>query len=123
MSQSDDLDQGKASNGVDLAARKCVPCEGGASPLTRAEAEKFLTDVPDWMLWPDASTISRSFKFADFKGAFSFVTKVAALAEEEGHHPDLLISWGRVEIELSTHAIGGLSENDFILAAKMDRIA
>jgi 4a-hydroxytetrahydrobiopterin dehydratase len=89
----------------------------------REEAEAFLKDIPEWMLWPDASTISRSFKFKNFKEAFAFATKVAALAEEEGHHPDLLISWGRVEIELSTHAINGLSENDFILAAKIDKLA
>ncbi|MBL8158115.1 4a-hydroxytetrahydrobiopterin dehydratase [bacterium] len=122
MNQSDDADRGKASNGVDLAAKKCVPCEGGAFPLTRDEAEKLLKDTPAWMLWPDASTISRSLKFKNFKDAFACATKIAALAEEEGHHPDLLISWGRVEIELSTHAIGGLSENDFILAAKIDKI-
>lgn len=107
---------------MDLAARKCVPCEGGALPLTRDAAERMLKDIAGWMLWPDGKTISRSFKFKDFAGAFEFATKVAALAEEEGHHPDLLVSWGRVEIELSTHAIGGLSENDFILAAKIDRI-
>lgn len=107
---------------MDLAAEKCVPCEGDAVPLTRDEAEQLRADIPEWMLWPDASTISRSFKFKDFKSAFAFAEKVAVLAEAEGHHPDLLISWGRVEIELSTHSIGGLSQNDFILAAKIDRI-
>ncbi len=122
MNISDDSQKGKASNGADLAEKKCVPCEGGAEPLTRAEAEKFLHEVKGWMLWPDGKTISKSLRFKDFAAAFAFATKVAAIAEEEGHHPDLLISWGRVEVELSTHSIGGLSENDFILAAKIDRI-
>lgn len=108
---------------MDLAAEKCVPCEGDVQPFSRGEAEKLQKDIPEWMLWPDASTISRSFKFKDFKSAFGFAEKIAQLAEHEGHHPDLLISWGRVEVELSTHAIGGLSQNDFILAAKIDKLA
>jgi 4a-hydroxytetrahydrobiopterin dehydratase len=112
----------KASNGVDLAGKKCVPCEGKTAPFTHAEAEGFMKLVSGWMLWPDGKTISKSFKFKDFAGAFAFATKIAAVAEEEGHHPDLLISWGRVEVELSTHSIGGLSENDFIMAAKVDMI-
>ncbi len=91
-------------------------------PLSRPEAEKLLGELSEWTLWPDASTISKSFKFKNFKEAFAFAAKVTDIAEEEGHHPDLSISWGRVEIELSTHAIGGLSENDFILAAKIDNI-
>lgn len=107
---------------MDLAEKKCVPCEGGTVPLARTEAETMLAQLTGWMLWPDGKTISKSIKFKDFKSAFAFATKVAVLAEEEGHHPDLLISWGRVEIELSTHSIGGLSENDFILAAKINAI-
>lgn len=105
-----------------LAEKKCVPCEGGTTPLTRAEAEKLMSQLKDWKLWPDGKTIAKSLKFKNFAEAFAFATKVATLAEEENHHPDLLISWGRVEIELSTHAIGGLSENDFILGAKIDLI-
>lgn len=107
---------------MNLADRRCVPCEGGMTPLTRTEAEAYLLKIPGWTLWPDGKTISQSFKFKNFKSAFDFAAQIAACAEEEGHHPDLLISWGRVEVELSTHAIGGLSENDFILAAKIDRI-
>ena len=86
------------------------------------DAEKLLQELDDWMLWPGAQAISKSFKFKDFKEAFDFAAKVAAIAEEEDHHPDLSISWGRVEVELSTHSIGGLSENDFIVAAKIDKI-
>lgn len=107
---------------MNLATQKCVPCEGDTAPLTRDEAERYLQQVSNWMLWPDGNTISKSFKFKNFKDAFTFAAKVADQAEEEGHHPDLLVSWGRVEVELSTHAIGGLSENDFILAAKIDKI-
>lgn len=123
MNTSDNSQKEKASNGVDLAEKRCVPCEGDAQPLTRDEAGQRLTKVHGWMLWPDGTTISRSFKFKNFANAFAFAAKVAAIAEEEGHHPDLLISWGRVEVELSTHSIGGLSENDFILAAKIDKIS
>jgi 4a-hydroxytetrahydrobiopterin dehydratase len=105
-----------------LAEKKCVPCEGDAIPLARDEAGKLIAQLKDWQLWPDGKTIAKSFAFKNFADAFAFASRVAAIAEEEGHHPDLLISWGRVEIELSTHAIGGLSENDFILAAKIDAI-
>jgi len=120
--QNSDGNKSGASNGVNLAGKKCIPCEGGVLPLTRSEAETMQKEVSGWTLWPDGKTISRSFRFKDFAAAFAFATKIAALAEEQGHHPDLLISWGRVEIELSTHSIGGLSENDFILAAKIDGI-
>ncbi|OHB19749.1 MAG: hypothetical protein A2854_03800 [Parcubacteria group bacterium RIFCSPHIGHO2_01_FULL_56_18] len=122
MNNGENSNKNSASNGVNLAEKKCVPCEGDAQPLTRDEAGRMLKDVLGWMLWPDGTTISKSFKFKNFSGAFAFATKVAAIAEEEGHHPDLLVSWGRVEIELSTHSIGGLSENDFIVAAKIDGI-
>jgi 4a-hydroxytetrahydrobiopterin dehydratase len=81
-----------------------------------------LKKLDGWTLWPDAKTISKSFTFKNFATAFAFAAKIADHAEAEGHHPDLLISWGRVEVELSTHSIGGLSENDFILAAKIDGI-
>src|SRR3989344_5916404 len=103
---------------MDLAEKKCVPCEGGTQPLTRDEAGQKLKEGHGWMLWPDGTTISRSFKFKDFAGAFAFATKIAAIAEEEGHHPDLLISWGRLEIELSTHSIGGVSGKDFFFGAE-----
>ena len=92
-------------------------------PLLKREAEEMLKQVPDWQLWPDGRTISREFSFKNFAHAFTFATKVAAIAEEEQHHPDLLVSWGKVGIELSTHAISGLSENDFIVAAKINQIA
>lgn len=105
-----------------LTQKHCVPCEGGTVPMFKPEAEEMMTQVPEWQLWPDGKMISREFTFKNFADAFAFATKVAAIAEEEQHHPDMLVGWGKVGIELSTHAIGGLSENDFILAAKIDAI-
>lgn len=105
---------------MDLKQKKCIPCEVGGPSLPVQEAERLLKEIHGWTLWPGARAISKEFKFPDFKTAFDFVAKVAAIAEEEGHHPDISLSWGRVEIELSTHAVEGLSENDFIVAAKID---
>ena len=107
---------------MDLIAKHCVPCEGDSVPLFQQDAENLMKQIPGWTLWPDGKMISRDFAFKNFADAFAFATKVAAIAEEEGHHPDLLISWGRVGVELSTHAIGGLSENDFIVAAKVNSL-
>lgn len=107
---------------MELAKKRCVPCEGGATPLPRGEAEALLAQLPDWELSPDGARITRRFSFADFAGAVAFANRVAAVAEQEGHHPDLHVSWGKVVVELSTHALGGLSENDFILAAKIDEL-
>jgi 4a-hydroxytetrahydrobiopterin dehydratase len=107
---------------MDLAAKKCIPCEGGVLPFNKKEAEKYINEVPGWVLSEDGRKITREFKFKDFKEAMKFVNVVADLAESEGHHPDIYIFWNRVKLELSTHAIGGLSENDFILAAKINTL-
>lgn len=108
---------------MDLSAKKCVPCEGGDPPLARIEVEKLLEEVPEWKLSEDGILkIERSFKFKDYKQALSFVNKVGEIAESEGHHPNISFTWGKVDITLWTHAVGGLSENDFILAAKIDKI-
>lgn len=104
-----------------LTNEKCVACEGGIPPLTRAEAEALRTEIAGWELWADATTISRQYTFKDFKEALAFVNKVGAIAEGDGHHPDIhLTEWNKVRIDLSTHAIHGLSRNDFIIAAKID---
>jgi 4a-hydroxytetrahydrobiopterin dehydratase len=104
-----------------LLKKKCVPCEGrGVKPLSRADAQDYTDEVFGWVLGDDAKKISKEFKFADFIGAVNFVNRVADLAEEEGHHPDIQIHYNKVKLELWTHAIGGLSENDFILAAKIN---
>ena len=105
---------------MDLLKKKCVPCEGGMPPLNRADAQDYLDEVPSWTLDKDAKRISKEFKFKDFIGATNFVERVADLAEMEGHHPDIHVYYNKVVLELSTHAIGGLTENDFILAAKID---
>nr|AQQ74989.1 hypothetical protein [uncultured bacterium] len=91
-------------------------------PLTIQEAGERMQELAGWTLSPDARKISKEFPFKDFADALAFANKAGAIAEEEQHHPDLTVKWGTVGIELSTHAIGGLSENDFILAAKIDRI-
>ena len=105
-----------------LSKRKCVPCEGNVPPLTEAEAEALNQELNEWTLVDGAALLAKSFRFPDFKQTMAFVNKVAELAEEQGHHPDMTVSYGGVTIELMTHAIGGLSENDFILAAKIDEI-
>jgi 4a-hydroxytetrahydrobiopterin dehydratase len=108
---------------TELARKKCVPCEGGVPPLTYDAANKLLAQLDkEWMVIDDAHLLTKHFSFKDFKETMHFVNKVADIAEEEGHHPDMTVTYGGVTIELMTHAIGGLSENDFILAAKIDEI-
>ncbi len=101
-----------------LAEMKSQPIKAGAAPLSRKEAEALLLQVPAWSL--NERELSREFKFKDFRGAMDFVNLVAGIANDEDHHPDILISYNRVRITLSTHKINGLSMNDFIVAAKTD---
>jgi 4a-hydroxytetrahydrobiopterin dehydratase len=106
-----------------LAARKCKPCEGGVPPLSADEVRANLAAVPDWQLTDDGKMIRRKYKFKDFVSALAFLGKVGDVAEAEQHHPDLHLTGYRfAAVELTTHAIGGLSENDFVLAAKIDRL-
>jgi 4a-hydroxytetrahydrobiopterin dehydratase len=105
-----------------LSAKTCVPCRGGVPPLTREKALEYATATPEWSLVEDGTRLVRRFEFADFRAAMEFVNRVADLAESEGHHPDIAIHWNKVELTLWTHKIGGLHENDFILAAKVDRL-
>ena len=106
----------------DLVQKKCVACEGFETPLNKVEAEVLMKQTPQWILSDDVKEISREFKFKNFAQALEFVNKVGAIAESEGHHPDIELGWGRVKISLTTHAIKGLSENDFIVAAKVDAL-
>jgi 4a-hydroxytetrahydrobiopterin dehydratase len=106
----------------ELAKKKCIPCEGNVPPLTADEAKEMMKELDGWALIDDMHLLAKSFHFKDFKQTMEFVNKVAAIAEEEGHHPDLTVGYDTVTIELMTHAIGGLSENDFIVAAKIDKI-
>lgn len=106
-----------------LSKKKCVPCEGGVKPLAEAEARKLLPELEqDWMLIDGGRMLARTFNFKDFVETMKFVNKIADIAEEEQHHPDLSIAYNVLSIELMTHAINGLSENDFILAAKIDEL-
>ena len=105
----------------DLTTKKCKPCTGGMPALGGQEAQRYMASVLGWELEEDKK-IKKEFRFKDFLGAMSFVNKVAALAENEGHHPSILILYNKVRITLSTHAVSGLSENDFIMAAKIDRL-
>jgi 4a-hydroxytetrahydrobiopterin dehydratase len=105
----------------DIKQKKCVPCEGGVKPLTLDEYGSFLrTELTDWAD-RDEKMIEKEYKFKNFKEALEFINRVGAIAESEGHHPDIYLhDWNKVKLTLSTHAIGGLSENDFILASKID---
>jgi 4a-hydroxytetrahydrobiopterin dehydratase len=106
---------------MELAEKRCVPCRGGVPPLNAEQIAKLQPQVPDWQP-VDNHHLSRSYKFPDFATALAFVNRVGAVAEQEGHHPDLYLSWGKVEIRIWTHKINGLTESDFILAAKIDRV-
>ena len=108
----------------DLSAKKCVPCEGGVPKYSLAEAEAQLASLPGWRLTHDGVRIRRDWKFKNFRDAIKFLNNVGAIAEREQHHPDLhLEGYRNAWVEIYTHAIGGLSENDFILAAKIDQVA
>jgi 4a-hydroxytetrahydrobiopterin dehydratase len=107
----------------DLVAKRCTPCEGGVPPLRREQAGGLLASVPGWELTEDGQRIRRKWLAKNFTAAIEFFNKVAAVAEAERHHPDLhLEGYRNVTVEIWTHAIDGLSENDFILAAKIDRL-
>lgn len=109
---------------TDLSKKHRIPCEGGTLPLTGDALTEYLHNTPEWKVTGDKKKkIAREFKFKDFKAAMAFVNKVAEIAEAEQHHPDIHIFYNLVRLELSTHAIGGLSENDFILAAKIDLLS
>ena len=106
-----------------LTEKKCVPCEGGAKPLTQEEAAVLHADIPSWTVSDDVRSIQKTFVLTTFVEVIAFVNKIADLAEEERHHPDLFIhDYKKLTITLSTHAIGGLSVNDFIVAAKIDTL-
>jgi len=104
----------------ELTQKVCKTCEGGTPPLTIKQAEEYLKQAPGWTI--EGKRITRKFTFKDFKETMIFVNKVADLAEQEGHHPDMEVSYGHAIINFTTRAINGLSENDFILAAKINKI-
>lgn len=103
----------------DLTQRRCTPCEGGTPKLAGEELQRYAVVLPSWTV-VDEHQIEKEYRFPDFAQALAFVNRLGAVAEAEGHHPDVFLAWGRVKVTLWTHAIDGLSENDFILAAKAD---
>jgi 4a-hydroxytetrahydrobiopterin dehydratase len=104
-----------------LADKQCVPCRGGVPPLRGNDLARLQKSVPDWTI-VNEHHLQREFRFRDFRQALDFVNRVGAIAEEQGHHPDILLAWGKVEITLWTHTIDGLTESDFIMAAKIDTL-
>jgi 4a-hydroxytetrahydrobiopterin dehydratase len=104
-----------------LADKECIPCKGGVPALKGAELQALQSEVPGWQV-VNEHHLHKLYKFPDFKKALEFVNRAGAIAEEQGHHPDLLLKWGKVEVTVITHKIDGLTESDFILAAKIDRV-
>lgn len=107
---------------MELTEKKCIPCEGGTPRLEGEAVKNYMKEISQGWYEVEGKKIRRKFKLTDFKENITFVNHIAELAEEEGHHPDLCIFWNILEVTIWTHAIGGLSENDFILAAKIDEM-
>lgn len=105
---------------TDLTSKKCQPCEGGIAALRGEELKRLHAQLQGWTV-EEEKRLAKEYRFSDFRSALAFVNRVGELAEREGHHPDVELGWGRVKITLWTHSIGGLSVNDFILAAKADQ--
>ena len=109
------------SESGNLASKNCVPCRGGVPPLKGEQLNRYRVELPEWKV-VDEHHLERAFKLPDFKAALAFTNQIGNLAEEQGHHPDILLSWGKVTVTIWTHKINGLTESDFILAAKIDRL-
>lgn len=108
---------------TELTAKRCVPCEGGVAPMDSGEARDMLGQLNGWELDESGKEISRSFTFKNYYRAIAFVNALAWIAHQEDHHPDLQVGYNRVQVRFSTHSIGGLSQNDFICAAKIDALS
>ncbi len=106
---------------MSLSQKHCIPCRGGVPPLAGEELDRLNAQLQGWEV-VDGHHLRRSFEFPDFRTALDFVNRAGAIAEEEGHHPDICLSWGKAEFQIWTHKIDGLTESDFILAAKIDEL-
>ena len=104
----------------DLASKTCTPCRGGVPPLSMDVASRLMEQLEGWTF--EQGHLAKSYHFSDFKGALEFVNRIGAIAEEQAHHPDVYMTWGKVSLEVWTHKIDGLTESDFILAAKFDEV-
>ena len=104
----------------DLASKTCVPCRGGVPPLSMDVASRLMEQLDGWQF--EQGHLAKSYHFPDFAGALEFVNKIGAISEQQGHHPDVYMTWGKVSLEIWTHKIDGLTESDFILAAKFDEV-
>ncbi len=102
-----------------LAERECVPCRGGIPPLTADAIQPLLEELPGWSVI-DNHHLEKTYRLPDFRDALDLVNRIGGVAEEQGHHPDLVLAWGRVEVKIWTHKIDGLTESDFVFAAKAD---
>ncbi len=104
----------------DLSHKRCIPCEGGIPKMTLEQAQDLMPQIPAWTLSEEGTRITRLFTFKDFARALAFANDVGKIAEAQWHHPDIKLSWGKVEVMLATHSVRGLTENDFIVAAKIN---
>jgi 4a-hydroxytetrahydrobiopterin dehydratase len=110
-------------NHMDFTQKHCIPCEGGMPPISDEEENIYKHEVPGWLLLREGNhKLRRQFTFNNFQDSMEFINKVAKIAEQEGHHPDIYIFYNKVQLDLFTHAVGGLSENDFIMASKIDAL-
>lgn len=108
---------------MELEKKRCLPCEGGVHALPRTEIDRLLPQLSGWSVEPGGSELRKRFRFGQFMDTIGFVNRMAELAEHEGHHPDFCVRFTNLDVTLTTHAIGGLTENDFVLAAKLDVLA
>ncbi len=106
----------------DLASKQCIPCRGGVPPLAGTEREALLKELGNGWRAVEGHHLEKEYSFPDFKSALAFTNRVGELAEREGHHPDIYLAWGKVRITIFTHKIDGLTESDFVLAAKIERL-
>jgi 4a-hydroxytetrahydrobiopterin dehydratase len=106
---------------MSLADKNCVPCRGGVPPLPPGEVARYLAELDGWQAEANHH-LSKTYKLADFKEALALVNRIGGMAEEQNHHPDIYLAWGKVRVEIWTHKINGLTESDFVFAAKCDRL-
>ncbi len=106
----------------ELAEKQCIPCRGGVPPLTDEEIAPLAAEIPAWNVI-DEHHLDRTYSFSNFREALDFTNQIGELAEEQGHHPDIYLAWGKVGVQLWTHKIDGLTESDFVMAAKIERLA